>query len=476
MNTEEQKVSPEEKNSPISNEEVSFNIGGTEVSAPVTGSDNAEEINLSKPSVEEIPEVASFNIGGTEVSAPTGSKEEPVTIIPENTGEVVVTTTNELKEVSATSDVITESSVDVVPEVSTQESIPKLTPEIIDEATKVRVEDSNVAEAVAPTEVILDSTPTEFVPEGVSEEVSIEEIAPSQTLMSDGGAESITPSQGEVINTEKAKGSNPLIIFIFLIIGFALVFSMDKIMLFFQNRSALGGEGKISEIESSNLVDGFIQIDVTNSYMKTKGIKFYNFKKAGNKVISLNYVSDENYKTVDDLKLFVEVYDSDKDLVYKEQFKLDSKLDKDNVLQYSLNVTNDVYENSYYVKVSSYTDDMLNKKDSMICSYPVKNSETFTLTFTTTYNFVNDLLVSYDVVRKYETTDENDIVELYKGQIKDEYLSISDYNIKTDYADNKLVYSINLESLPDGFIPMYAKGSTKKTIKNKEALKKWNCK
>lgn len=477
MNTEEQKVNPDVNNVSTTVETPSFNIGGVDVSAPSvdTGSIPVQ------PEVNSVPtqETPSFNIGGVDVSAPTGSKEEPVTIVPDNIGNVVTPVVNEIKDTVADSDVITTSSVDVSPEISTQESIPELTPEVIESATTVNepVVDAETTE-VNPTEVAPQAVggPTEVVLEEVAETPTMEQITPVQAVMTDNTVETIAPSQGEVINTEKAKGTSPLIIFIILIVGVALVFSMDKILLFIQNAGNTGGGGNISEVESSNLVDGFIQIDVTNSYMKTKKIKFYNFKKVGNKTINYNYVSDDNYKTVSDLKLFVEVYDSNKDLIHKEQFNLDSKLDKDNVLNYNLKVSNDVYESAYYVKVLPYTDEMINKKDSMICSYPVKNTETFTLTFTTTYNFVNDLLVSYDVVRKYETTDQNDIVELYKAQIKDEYLEVSNYNIKTEYADNKLIYSIDLDSMPQGFIPMHAKGSTKKTIKNKETLKKWNCK
>lgn len=482
MNTEEQKVNSDVNNVSADVETPSFNIGGVDVSAP-TGI-KEEPITVVPENVASnvvSNETSSFNIGGVDVSAPTGSKEEPVTIVPDNIGNDVIPVVNEIKDTTVDSDVVTTSSVDVSPEISTQENIPELTPEVIESATTVNepvVENNVVSTEVTPTEVVPEAvtTPTEVILENVADGVPMEQVTPVQAVMTDNTVETIAPSQGEVINTEKAKGTSPLIIFIILIVGVALVFSMDKILLFIQNAGNTGGGGSISEIESSNLVDGFIQIDVTNSYMKTKKIKFYNFKKVGNKTINYNYVSDDNYKTVSDLKLFVEVYDSNKDLIHKEQFNLDSKLDKDNVLNYNLKVSNDVYESAYYVKVLPYTDEMINKKDSMICSYPVKNTETFTLTFTTTYNFVNDLLVSYDVVRKYETTDQNDIVELYKKQIKDEYLEISNYNIKTEYADNKLVYSVSLDSMPQGFIPMHAKGSTKKTIKNKEALKKWNCK
>ena len=49
------------------------------------------------------------------------------------------------------------------------------------------------------------------------------------------------------------------------------------------------------------------------------------------------------------------------------------------------------------------------------------------------------------------------------------------YGISTEYSENKLTYSVDLNNLKEGFIPLYDSSTVKKTIINKESLKKWNC-
>ena len=63
----------------------------------------------------------------------------------------------------------------------------------------------------------------------------------------------------------------------------------------------------------------------------------------------------------------------------------------------------------------------------------------------------------------------------YKAEIKDEYLEITKYNIKNNYKDNLLTYTITLDNYPEGYSTLYTKGTVMKTISNKEKLKKWTC-
>ena len=93
------------------------------------------------------------------------------------------------------------------------------------------------------------------------------------------------------------------------------------------------------------------------------------------------------------------------------------------------------------------------------------------------FNSENDLLVSYSITKEYILpTEETETSKKYKDEIDNENTKISGVGISTDYKNNKLFYSVNLNKLPDGFIPLYKKTSTKATIVKKEKLKKWVCK
>lgn len=494
----------------------SFNIGGQEVSAPVAAQTVEATPVVETPAIESSPaqEVPSFNIGGQEVSAPVtptveatpavdatpvvestpvveatpvvetvqtdmGSKEVPVTVVPTQVEGFVPEVNNVIPEAHATSDVITEAAVDVTAEISDQENIPELTPEMVNEAVtpETPIDVTPEETPAAPEEVVLE----EVIPDGVGtiNPDLLSEAAPvlPNSPVPNAPEEIAIDPNNQVIDTDKKESKGSIGIFVIVGLLFVVLMFSDTIMGFFDNPSSfINGGNDLSANESSNLVDGFILID-SDGYIKVSNVKFYNFKKAGNNELLINYVSYENIKDVKALKIYVEIYDSAKDLIHKQVFNTNSnKLDIDALSPYSMKVTSDVYEAAYYSKVAVYTDEMINKKDTLVCSYPVENTDTFKLTFTNTFNFVNDTLVSYDIVRKYDTSEENDLVEVYKNQIKTEYLDINRYNVKTEYADNKLIYSINLTKLPAGFIPMYPSTSTKKTIKNKETLKKWECK
>ena len=98
------------------------------------------------------------------------------------------------------------------------------------------------------------------------------------------------------------------------------------------------------------------------------------------------------------------------------------------------------------------------------------------LIYKNTYNFINNGLSSYDVSKSFTTTKESADKEKYKTEINKEYLEITKYNITNTYKENLLTYSIDLSNYPEGFTPLYSKGTVMITINNKETLKKWTCK
>lgn len=346
---------------------------------------------------------------------------------------------------------------------------------------------SQEVETTPSTEV----TPQEVVPtdNGIREEVKLDmsvamegvptidntnvaEAAPTQETKT---IEEIG-SQTEV-NTQKKKTSNVIIIVILLIIA-ACIYFMDNITSFFNTTilPMIKNETK-EEVTNGNLVDGYIKVGDPTSFVKMNGIKFYNFTANEQNKIIFSYLSDKKLDSTDDLGFYIVFYNNDKEVTYKELFSVKNKVEKGEVSQYKISVDADVYQDSKYGKIVKYTTEELQKKYKVTCTYSREDIDNIKLKYENVYSFENDLLVSYSITKEYILpTEETETSKKYKDELDNENTKISGVGISTDYKNNKLFYSVNLNKLPDGFIPLYKKTSTKATIVKKEKLKKWECK
>lgn len=282
-------------------------------------------------------------------------------------------------------------------------------------------------------------------------------------------------SNQAVINTQKSKTSNTIII-VLLIIMAGCVFFIDDILGFFNTNFAPSIKDNKEEELSNNLIDGYIKLGDPLAYMKTGGIKFYNFSlRETNKVI-LSFLSDKKLDETDTLGYYIVLYNSEKEITYKELFSIPQKVEANEVSQYKIYLDVDVYEDSKYAKIIKYTDEELAKKYKIVCSYNIENND-IKLNYQNTYAFENDLLVSYTIVKDYSLPDsETEDSKKYKNELDNENAKITEVGIKTEYNNNKLTYSVNMNKIPEGFVPLYKNTATKTMIIKKEKLKKWECK
>lgn len=279
------------------------------------------------------------------------------------------------------------------------------------------------------------------------------------------------------VNTQKSKTSNVIIIVILLFIA-AFIFFMDDIMSFFNTTVLPMIKSDVKKEDTSgNLVDGYIRLGDPSSFMKMSGIKFYNFTTSEQNKVIFSYLSDKKLDSTDSLGYYIVFYNNDKEITYKELFNVNNTIEKGEVNQYRINVDADVYQESKYGKIIKYTEDELQKKYKVTCTFTRDETDNIKLKYENVYNFENDLLVSYSISKEYILpTVETETSKKYKEELDNENTKISEVGVTTDYKDNKLFYSVNLNKLPDGFIPLYKKTSTKAMIVKKENLKKWECK
>lgn len=340
-------------------------------------------------------------------------------------------------------------------------------------------ENANVAPTVTETPVSADN--------GIREEVKLDaNIAMEGVPTISGNNVSVAvPTQETkdvseianqaVINTQKSKSSNVIIIIILLIIAGCVYFIDDILAYFNTNFAPTIKENKEEEL-SNNLIDGYIKLGTPDSYMKTGGIKYYNFSLSETNKLILSFVSDKKLDETSSLGYYIVLYNNDKEITYKELFSIPKKVEANEVSQYKISLDVDVYEDSKYAKIIKYTDEELAKKYKLVCSYSTEKNG-IKLNYENTYAFENDLLVSYTIVKDYTLpVEETDEVKKYKEELDSENTKMTEAGIKTEYKDNKLTYSVSMVKLPDGFIPLYKKTATKTMIIKKEKLKKWECK
>lgn len=282
-------------------------------------------------------------------------------------------------------------------------------------------------------------------------------------------------SNQAVINTQKSKTSNTIIV-VLLIIMAGCVFFIDDILGYFNTNFAPSIKDNKEEELSNNLIDGYIKLGDPVAYMKTGGIKFYNFSLSETNKVILSFLSDKKLDETVSLGYYIVLYNSEKEITYKELFSIPKKVEANEVSQYKISLDVDVYEDSKYAKIIKYTDEELAKKYKIVCSYNIESND-IKLNYQNTYAFENDLLVSYTIVKDYSLPDsETEDSKKYKNELDNENAKITEVGIKTEYNNNKLTYSVNMNKIPEGFVPLYKNTATKTMIIKKEKLKKWECK
>ena len=318
-------------------------------------------------------------------------------------------------------------------------SVPNTQPEVINSNTQQVVGQTSALEGVQtntpqtaqPVQSVQPQTvaaptvqPTPATP--MPEMPAMPEVAPMEAA----------PMEEQVISTHKKKTSN-LIMYILVIILILFVVFIDPIKEFITD--------KIIDFKpnnpntSENLISGFLKLEEKSGYIKVNNIKYYNVKK----------------------------------ILSKTLFN-PSKIEKEVVRTFTFEVTNDVYTDAFYALVKTYTDEELKSTKTLTCKYTV-NNDNITLNYVNTYEFINNSLTKYNVNKTFSYKEDNTESNKYKGELKSEYLNINDFNIKSEYNDTSLKYSIDLSNEIKDFRPLYKKDTIITIVKNKEELKKWKC-
>lgn len=274
-----------------------------------------------------------------------------------------------------------------------------------------------------------------------------------------------------VVNTERKKTSSIiLVILVALLIAFVL--NIDKVIEIYDNYTQTGNLTSNTNNENNkNLVSGYILIGENTSRTEIDKIKFYNFKRKEDEMtIIFNYESSSKYDKPSDLNIYIELYNADKELIYKELFDITEGIEKDTVRIYSLNVTSDVYQDAYFALARKYDNSNTGETKILTCKYNAPLGST-TRNFNIVYSFKDNGLIKYVVNKQIFNYDPEGLV--YKT-LENEYNNLPSSSNPVFQGGN-LNYTIDFNNDLNGFTPLYEKGTLLSVIKSKEQLKEWEC-
>ena len=190
----------------------------------------------------------------------------------------------------------------------------------------------------------------------VNPNMNIQNLENKQVNTNQMNTQNVRPQENVVkpvqtVNTNNKKTSN-IIWFIIVILVGVFIYFIDDILAYFNQSFSPVIESKTSENGSANLIDGFIKIGNTNSYIKLKSIRFYNVKKSNN-ALFISYISDKNYTASLPLEIVIELYNESKEKIYEEDFNVYGSIESNTSRQYKITLEDNTLNNAYYCLIKT---------------------------------------------------------------------------------------------------------------------------
>lgn len=272
----------------------------------------------------------------------------------------------------------------------------------------------------------------------------------------------------------KKSGSNFILIIVALLLVVAVVY-IEEIITFVEENIITTNPSDVSDANSDNLVGGYILLSDSTTNIKVNSIKFYNFKKNNADFsVTLNYESEKKFDNVLKENVYIEFYNSNKDVLYKTPFNVEEGIEKNTVRTYSLTLDSGVFEQSMFALVKIYSNDELQKNKTLSCKY-VEEGTGFSKTYKHDFHFKNDMLHSYTVNKKVNVQASSTNSSVALDELKSENDLLINGGLTSTYSEGNLFYTITLEQIEGDFIPLYGEGLTSFSVKNKEKNNGWEC-
>lgn len=275
------------------------------------------------------------------------------------------------------------------------------------------------------------------------------------------------------------KENRTILIILLAIVVFAL--ALPKITSWFKKSSIFSYTDTVNDVIENNTIDGMLEIGKESGSITAKNIQFYNFKKRSNNEISVVYLPSTGIKNVNESNIYIELYNSNKTVIYRTKFTSNTKLERKVQGTFSFKVLEDVYKDAKYAKVTIIKENEWGSATTTLACTKETTEGGYTLTEKTTFNFSNLGLLNYKVSKKITKNDESDETEPnpFTKEIESESRMISKTNISDLYSDeNSIEYTVELASLElgkSGYTPLHTHGSIYRTVKLEETYSSKVC-
>ena len=280
------------------------------------------------------------------------------------------------------------------------------------------------------------------------------------------------------------KKINYKVILICVILVIVFVFLLPTITSIFDKSSPENYTNTVNNNSSNNLVNGFIQIDKNDSNMTVNDVRFYNFTKRSNNLISYNYKAEKAIKNTLSLKLYIEIYNRSETIIYREVFNPSTEIEKGPVLSSSITLNPNLYKEAYYVKIVEITSENAIITNSINCTKEIVDG-IFKVKYNVKYNFGENALLSYEVTKNAiisepgNNTNESTNLEKYNDLFLQEEADVSNTNATEYQRDNNyLKYTIDLRTIDlqdSNYKLLYNIGTVERTVKVIEESNGWSC-
>ena len=210
----------------------------------------------------------------------------------------------------------------------------------------------------------------------------------------------------KIENTLDSRKENRII---FGIIGLLIIFAffLPTITGIISRNSIFTYSKNIDEIVNKKTVDGMLEIGKDEGTITAKDIRFYNPTKKSKNEIHIVYLPEKGINNVNNLKMYVEFYNSKKTIIYRYPFMSDETLERKIQKTYKLKLNEKLYSEATYAKVSIIKDEEFNKTtDTLVCTNNFEDGS-FYVSQKITYNFSDKGLINYQVSRKAEKQKES---------------------------------------------------------------------
>lgn len=292
----------------------------------------------------------------------------------------------------------------------------------------------------------------------------------------------IVDFDNNITNTLEERKEFKIAIFIgILVLVFALL--LPTFTSIFSKSSIFSYSNSVNEVVNKDTIDGMLEINKEKGYITIKKIKFYNPRKSTDNNLVVTYLPEGSEKDVDSLNIYIEIYNSNKELIARNKFTNISNLERKVQGNYKIELNEVLYRESKYFKVVIIKDDEFNNiNDILKCNYTF-NEGNIKVNYERVYNFTKSGLISYKVTKSISKIDvnnlDNTVVDKYINLFNTENNILSKTNIKDVInTSDKLEYLVNLSELElnkSEYKKIYEMGSIKRQIELNEEKMNWMC-